>query len=706
MPFTVTTSDVCCRLFQLVFASLCFQAKFIVGINKKNDRCVPFCSKSSQLMHDDSNHLRVEDEELPEDVDVVTFLHRAGERYKEHLRMLQRQRRQEEMKHVTGKPFVSPFAEELHKHSAKKSEAVEERLHRLHAKRLEKEEFLRKKKQDELRQSEDLEISNKGKLDLTTMASELRSSRDPIRVTEKFIEDHKSNLQRLAKEAVERELREVQTGPKITALAATSAVENRRHGQSVENYLIAYERERQQKLYEKAQQKEQDAGTFKPEITRKAQSLQQADVVDRLYQPNNAAHHVYDEAYERDCTFAPRTNHSNDSVAAHYVSHHEDPYSGMPVHQRLYDNPPRSSKVIEVERNFTGTPRISETSRMIVERKRRTEDMLKHSEQPLAAKKKSPSPDTSSRLEADATFTFRPQLNQRSKDIWQQKVQSFRTEASKSSAPAAKDRGNKATSVREFLWKQSEQKKQQEIERIKDERTKKELQECSFKPITPARKINFTRERRAYESVDMPERGIMWSQARNTKLRQLRNELDQTEVADCTFHPIVHTEFPIPNHHTSNAPGFEVHLHRMDVARKLKDEAENRIVGRTPRGSGRRQGGVTVPVEFRFGRDRSEGEDIASLRPPINLGEWRAVRSGLEDDASPRDESYYMSQHQQVPASFYDYNMGGGHNNTTTFHVQHSAGAGSHVSEPSPVDYVLSNHQAILKALHGKAGSR
>jgi hypothetical protein len=648
--------------------------------------------------------------------DVVTFLHRAGERYKEHLELLRRERIEEERRLGPGIPRVSPFAHEWSASTTRKSEAVENRLLRLHQKRQEKLDSARERSVQDRAAKEMEEVQQR--LSLTEMGKG-HTHRDPIAVTERFLDDHRKNIKRLTQESIQRELQAMQPGPQLTALAATQHTAERKKGLSIHDHLMGVERERRQRLYAAVEKKNEPAHPFHPHITRRAQVAGgDAKVEDRLYQVGRSAP-VYDETYERECTFRPRTNQSYEFV---------DPLEGVPVHKRLNSNArtqPRTDDK-ELDRDpvlsMSFKPRISKRSELIVSQKREKLQGTPAAGRSPTSRLNEQQTQSSAASVADLEddYTFKPTVNRRSAALYEKKIkgvmetsQGFHETSSQSSHHGNKDQ--RKLTPQEMLWRLKATEKEKFLEGLKRDLEAREVEECSFTPN--ASSVRPSSGPDAFEPDVFSERENLWVLHRERTLEQLKNDLDQRSLEECTFHPVVHDEVPIVSS-VPNAVGFEQHLKRQQEARSRRAEEERRST--TP--AARSRSGPTIPKPFLLGPERErrrtakESDSITALRPPLSFDEWSYMRRELDDAPEeffdePQPTSYRQHPNPQhghrTPQ--HDYRSD---DDDTTFIVRkpnrsqhgelpHSARGyrSGQRADNTPVEFVMNHHHAIMKSL-------
>ena len=249
---------------------------------------------------------------------VVDFLFQAGKRYEQRLHLLRQEKIAVEMSHLTGKPTISPFAEELYNsraqlrqrlgHGGAAEETVQARLHRLHERKLEreKEKLAKYTAQQEAKEMEGVTHAPR----ITEAAQRLAHRGSQAAITAKWLEERRAKTARLHEASLYREMAEVQPIPMISPYSAqivhsgassfygtagggregssTAATDQSRReaAGSVGEYLLAREKERRQRLKALREARDRlESSTFRPVISAKAHALQMGDVTARLSQP-------------------------------------------------------------------------------------------------------------------------------------------------------------------------------------------------------------------------------------------------------------------------------------------------------------------------------------------------------------------------------------------------------------------------------------
>lgn len=648
--------------------------------------------------------------------DVVTFLHRAGERYKEHLELLRRQRLDEERRLGPGIPRVSPFAHEWSATTTRKSEAVENRLLRLHQKRQEKLDSARERSVQDRAAKEMEEVQQR--LNLTDMGKG-HTHRDPIAVTEKFLDDHRKNIKRLTQESIQKELQTMQPGPQLTALAATQQTAERKKGLTIHDHLMGVEKERRQRLYEAVEKKNEVVHTFQPQITRRAhEAVKDVNVADRLYQVGRSAP-VYDETYERECTFRPRRNFAYDFV---------DPLEGVAAHERLHNksrSQPLSAEDV-VSRDpvlsLSFKPRISRKSEEIIREKRQKIGEVAAGKSPTSRLSEQHTQSSAASVENEVDeCTFRPTVNQRSARLYEKKIKSVAktnadiVETSSHSGRHTPVNGNgRKLTPQEMLWKLKAAEKEKFLDGLRRDLEAREVEECNFTPN--ASSVRHSHESTIHERPeDFADRENLWVLHRERTLEQLKNDLEQQSLEECTFHPVVHDEVPLVSSSVPNAVGFEQHLKRQQEARLRRAEDERRAT--TP--AARSRSGPTIPKPFLLGPERErrrlakESDSITALRPPLSFDEWSHMRRELDDPEEFFDAPQPTPYRQHPPAQQPRHSHNTHHRQSlqqqeyrsddeTTFVVRKPTPRGYRSQgqrADTPVEFVMNHHHAIMKSL-------
>ncbi|EKG02500.1 hypothetical protein TCSYLVIO_006471 [Trypanosoma cruzi] len=657
------------------------------------------------------------------DDDVVSFLQHAGERYKEHKELLRRKHLEDERKKCPFKPTVSGYAEQVSRQSnIRRSDAITKRLHELHAKRLQTVEAQRVKS----RKRQEEEMTAEMRAPQVTERARSLVSRDPVDVSRKWLEKREEKFARLREEALRRELATLREVPRISQYAQEKSIVERHLGQRIEDYFMAKEEARRERMYWLAEksvgmnssfssssffshvgdlpmQNELPQPPFTPRITEYAKQLRRSgNVVDRLLADGRKGRRT---PQDTSCTFAPRVAPASLEMSRSYYS---DP--NILVYERLYRNDAsklremrRKRMEMDLQNDRTGIPRISETSRLIVERKR--------SEAMEQARQKSPTQrlHSSSRdAHADArerqrlmearerkekeNCTFKPRLNAASKKMWRHQLQLLQGDSDARTAAAA----------RELLWKRSQKRMDEEIRRRRAMVEAREMAECTFHP-----KVGRAPERRVDRELSVSDRNEMWQLQRAQRLRQTRMELERTQLSECSFHPTVDPVFPLPAHDASAVSGYEAHILRQEESRRRKQEAQDwwrpKVV--PPGGHGASRHNLSVVSEPRSSHQRkqrnlrSEGQPRALFSPRSrddSLADMDGTQFVVYQAPSCASSVSPRSVASVSPPSYKHHHHHRNYHGDFLHSSDNGIAAAVQSAKPSPVDFMINHHRAIL----------
>lgn len=163
-----------------------------------------------------------------------------------------------------------------------------------------------------------------------------------------------------------------------------------------------------------------------------------------------------------------------------------------------------------------------------------------------------------------------------------------------------------------------EERREEHIQRLKQEKAEREMEECTFAP-------NTNRNSTAKTSVSQQsviERNSQWNQKRQMKIEEQRRLNSEQELGKCTFAPAVPKAGLTPTAQPQATPeetiyggdgtpwGVSEFVQRMEEARKLKNEKEVRQVTQTEKW----KPSITVPKEFQLGRVKTP---VKSLQRPL-----------------------------------------------------------------------------------------
>lgn len=643
--------------------------------------------------------------------DVVSFLHHVGERYKEHKDLLRRRQLEEERRKCPFKPTVTEYAENMGRLStARRSAAVEKRLHALHAKRLRAKEAQRAESRERREAQRAAEMRGPR---LTALAQSL-DQRDPVSVSREWLERREAKLTRLREEALRRDLAALRETPCISQYAREKVIAERHRGQRIEDYFMAKEEARRRRMYWMAEQSvgvnssfgsssfsscggnnleqrqpSEERALFNPRITEYAKRLHRSgNVVDRLLAKEAKGPQT---PHDESCTFAPRVDPTSSGIFRNF---YRDP--SATVYERLYRNDAwkmRESRQkkndMGLEKELTGIPRINETSRLIIERKRAEETEGPLEQSPTnrlyastgamnrSAKKKFCS-SGGNRSEDEEVCTFRPHINAASEKMWKRQLKLLQEDGYARTAEEA----------RELLRLRSQRRMEEEVQRRREMEAEKEMAECTFHP-----RVGRLPERRVNSSISVLERNEQWQLQRERRLRDVRRELERTQLSECSFHPMVDPTFPLPARDASSVAGYEAHVLRQEESRRRKQEARDwwRPKAQTGAHSVRRSVSRCAPRQRRHSAGPYSPEFSKSRHGSVSSEDFTEFvvcqAPSRATHASPRSLSASPWQERQ----HCHYYRGSEDRKSNIGAVMESV-------KPSPVDFIISHHRAIVES--------
>ncbi|RNF05197.1 uncharacterized protein Tco025E_07817 [Trypanosoma conorhini] len=654
------------------------------------------------------------------DSDVVSFLQQAGARYAEHKELLRRKHLEDERRQCPFKPTVSEYAEGMNRHSTtRRSEAVEKRLHELHAKRLEAAQA----RQAESQERQRAEMAAEMRAPQVTARARSLVSRDPTDVSRKWLEQREEKLARLREAALRRELEALRDVPRISQYAQEKSISERHQGQTIEDYFMAKEAARRERMYWLAEESvgmksslsdgsssrpgelpERPQSSFTPRITAYAKQLHRpGNIEDRLLAEGGK-----ERGAPRDtsCTFAPCVAPASLELSRNYYS---DP--SAPVYDRLYRNDAlrmrelrRQRAGVAPQKEPTGIPCISETSRLIVERKRAeaTEKELQHSpttrlhpssrEAAKCAREKQSLQKAREREEREQC-TFRPRVNRTSEKMWRHQLQMLQEDGY---APTAEG-------ARELLWRRSQQRMDEEVRRRRAMEEAQEMAECTFHP-----KVGRSPERRVGRELSVSQRSEMWQWQRERRLRESRAELERTQLSECSFRPAVDPVFPLPAQDATAVSGYEAHILRQEESRRRKQEAQEwwrpkQVPPGEPSVSRRTVCSVSGPQRQHPQPQRESGRTRQAWASPLR----RSRSAAASSSSSGRDRTQFVvCQAPSCVSSVSARSVSSsppwrGHQNFhhQNFHYSGDNGMAAAVqsAKPSPVEFMINHHRAIVE---------
>ncbi|CCD16622.1 unnamed protein product, partial [Trypanosoma congolense IL3000] len=482
---------------------------------------------------------------------VVTFLSETGEHYRYRTELLRQRFLEKERQECTFRPKLSRYA--ARKKAVAESgvcQPVEKRLLELHARQKELAELRRVEHSERERARLEMEIRPPR---LTSRARSL-TRRDQVEISRAWLKKREDNVARMREAILQEDLDAMRPATSFPSRAHVRNGGARRDGPRIEDHLIAEREARRQRMYERYERamtmssgsdcslcSENPRRLFRPHITRYARSMSlTGDVVDRLLSRDKGSRR---KSRDVDLTGVPRVSSSS---TRHFRYLYKNP--NMSVHDRLYHNdyikrcePGAMRNSCDVRSEHVGVPQINETSRAIVER-RRAEELLLYggcrSGSPtsrLHAGRGVTVSATRHKLHCENTFkeqqeeesahcTFRPSVDEWSEQIWQRQVQRLRLDGNSQSGQM----------LLELLWRRSETRAKEDLQRQRELNEQKEFEECTFHP-----KVGRAPRSRVVCGLSVHERNEAWAQRRVQRLDRTRQEIERRELAECSFHPSI-----------------------------------------------------------------------------------------------------------------------------------------------------------------------
>lgn len=560
--------------------------------------------------------------------------------------MLRAQRDSQEMEGFTGKPTISPFAAEYSQARDKFHKAsgslvvVQERLHNLHQRKLERKEVAKQKYAKESESREMEEVTAKPRITQKARAMPARGTQAEI--TSKWLDEHKKRLQRLHEEALVREMSDVQPGPVVAPYSAELArlrhtdpnssrfeedVKQRRAAGSIADYLLAKEEERLLRLKMKAAEADLDSGhSFHPQISRRAHSAHSTlDVTQRLVRDAEQKRNISISYSDGNCTFAPVVSEESKRIV-----------------EKLRDSSIASSSRQHRQGNnqCTFKPEIGAVSRKLAEERKHRADL------DLSSVRKS------SRASSVSNEPIsQPKISAKSRAMAEDHYARIRSTIRGGDA-LTNDELRLVAAERANQRRAAAATRQREMQAAADEA------ECTFQPrlstiLKQPAPVSEDRAERFYE------RNLLWTSRRDRTLQQQRNMESTKGLEECTFQPRIHDQVPLPaaahdpglKSLSVLAPGSTTFFQRMNEARARKSEGERRKNGKPT--TTRPTGGYTTPIPFKLGKERA----TEPLNHEHQTHQWSAFR------ATPT------------------------RNNASTFFTEPPS--------TTPIDFVLGNHDHI-----------
>lgn len=522
----------------------------------------------------------------PEVNNVVDYLQRTGDRYKEHLELLRRQRQEAELSACSFKPVVTKYAEKASRESVlRQNEAIEDRLYQLHARKAERLEELRGlQSRLELEKEKALPF----KPQLTAKAAALSRSGPLCETMERWAEERDARRAQLQEEALRRETAELSGAPRISAYAQTKARLERPADLPVEEYMRLQDEAARQRKYalvershsvlpgrpgEETEDGAKGGGSssfigtrraFSPNISVYASRMElQEGVVERLYQPTarGDASRCYDPELALHCTFRPTISAASRELSAVY--YHQDPsLASCGVHERLYRSPRHASHRHQActDEGCTFAPQISETSKLIVETKRVTEEPLSPASRLHQGGRNGSSNSRAKERERGAETeedaSFQPSISKVSEDLWNRQLDVL----ARSGVPR--------TEARAAYWRQVSERKAEALERERRQLEARQLEECTFRPKAGRPPRRAPGEPR----MAVEDRVLLWDRQRQRRIERLREEVEAEAEAENTFQPEIEPDFPLPRRRGKAIHGAGSFLERQRKAQLRREE--------------------------------------------------------------------------------------------------------------------------------------
>eukprot|EP00762_Andalucia_godoyi_P006094 ANDGO_00364.mRNA.1 hypothetical protein len=413
--------------------------------------------------------------------------------------------------------------------------------------------------------------------------------------------DRQRRIEQLRQEKQASEAAEARFEPDINRRSAKLASKSRREGERVEDHLLEYDMKRRLHLLDLQTEVDAVENPGHPQITERAAALKRnGNPFDRLYEMASDI-----EEKRRRCK-AELDPSLNSSPTRSQSAHPEDV-----ILKRSEESKRKIQAKWEVEMAKLYAPaKMNPTSEYMANR------MPSSSWDRLLSPKVVPAPrDPDFLLKELAECTFHPKIDGNSKKL------------SSKVATSYQDRG-------EYLHAKS-RSKIEKLQRMREENEQRMLSECTFRP----QRVSTTSENRLHHEeydvdlgdADVVERLSVWAKRKDERIHKEREAKDAREVQECTFQPMTpslpsssapgandNSGYSSPSSSRSlnedDVPGLEDFLRRQEKARVLREQSK--VV---PHASGENwTPELTVPVEPRLSsRSRSRGQTSSSPSPSI-----------------------------------------------------------------------------------------
>lgn len=134
-------------------------------------------------------------------------------------------------------------------------------------------------------------------------------------------------------------------------------------------------------------------------------------------------------------------------------------------------------------------------------------------------------------------LSFPLQISAESEKLWRRRVEEVQKRSGNLS---------NVNEAREVLWREADHRKEEQLQRKREENERKLLQECTFQP-TLNRYSSLLQLQDEEEcspdstaNISVAERNVLWAANKARELEEKRNLRDHAELQECTFHPNAH----------------------------------------------------------------------------------------------------------------------------------------------------------------------
>eukprot|EP00760_Papus_ankaliazontas_P035909 PhM_4_TR8081/c0_g1_i1/m.5988 len=558
-----------------------------------------------------------------------------GKIYEQNKEKLREEAVRKQLAAMRPTPKVSSMAQQI-----RREDKIEERFRKLELDRRQMEEWNRAKylrrEEDEQNHSFKPKISKKGRR-ATSRASALENN-------SMWQQKREEEREALRTKKIIAEMAEVRGTPEIDERSARLA-ERKKQRDGLEGFShldTMLERDRLSRLsaWERQQHELRNSQPGNPRITAYAATMpRDGDVFDRLYstsyenEAKRAVLHqsrVNEEGME--CSYSPRITRNASSIVRE-----------RPVEEDLLDRHAQSRAMQE------------EQVRLMMERER---DLHTPAINPVSDEIASRLPETSrerlykpkSRYYDPTEYPFQPNLGHNSS-------QDDTGSDEKSGRKQGADTGRRQHERIDQMY-QREMQRQEKLDQLRAEEEDRMMADCTFRPTT---RFPSGRTDSAAQPLRVYNRVTQWARRRDQKIIEQRQEKTRQELAECSFRPDMSTtqspqRSEASNNNTiydGNAWGYDEFVERQREARRRQQEKATK--GWTTGDRWRNE--VTVPQEFQLGK---RDKPIRSLQKPLeapiqppHMTSAPEVESYLEDRASV--SSSLQGSNLPPPGAFSDW---------------------------------------------------